>query len=258
MSSQVDAAFDTLDELHDTHGEELNKIIQGAYEDVAGILRDAQKSGAPAGGALDAATASKLMSVIGKRVSELNELGKKAGSDAFGKLEENYPMIAQTIGTSYDELKGLAQRGGPEAKKLVEDSIAQVQDLLKNSKNAPDAWGRARELVQGKAQQLKELVWNRAAEEAKGNPELEKLLNENKETFLKAGTSLQSLREVIERVRQAVKDGADKGKLADLKEFVQSKAKESQSKGWESLQDWVKAVPGGDEVRIPSLNQMPC
>jgi hypothetical protein len=244
-SSYVDSTFDSLDELHDTHGEELNKILQGAYDDVRGILKDMKDQES-----IDAEKASKLMAVLGKRVSELNELGMKAGSDAFSKFEEKYPMVSQTIGSSYSDLKGLAQRGGPEAKKLVEESIAQVQDMLKNSKNPQDAWVKARELVQGKSQKLREIVWDKAAEEAKEHPELADLLKENRATFLKQGVSIRSMKEVLERIKEAGKEGTvDKGKISELSKFMQSKAQETQTKGWESLQEWAKAVPGGDEVR---------
>lgn len=247
-SGYVDSTFDTLDELHETHGEELDKILQGAYDEVSAVLKDAQSKGT---NGVDVATAGKLMDILVKRTKELTELGAKAGSDVFSKLEEKYPMVAQTLGSSYGELKALAKRGGPEARKLVDETVSQVQELLSNSKSVPDGWNRAKELVQSKAQKVKELVWERATEEAKENPELQKLLQENKDTFVKAGSSLQSLREVLEKVAQAVKDGAsgNKEKMGELREFVQSKAQEAQSKGWGSLQEWAKSVPGGNEVR---------
>ncbi|KAI0825536.1 hypothetical protein BC629DRAFT_1256457, partial [Irpex lacteus] len=248
-SSYVDSTFDSLDELHDTHGEELEKILQGAYDDVKAILKDVKENEQ-----VDAKTAGRLVSVLGKRVGELNELGKKAGGDVFAKLEEKFPEAAKSIGSSYADLKGLAQRGGPEAKKLAEESIAQIQDILKTGvkgSNPQEAWTKARDLVQEKSQKLKELVWDKAAEEAKENPEVVKLLKENRETFVKEGVSVASLREVLDRVRAAVKEG---GKVGELGELVRGKAREGQERGWESLQEWVKVVPGGDEVRMSDVD----
>lgn len=246
LSSYVDSTFNSLDELHETHGEELNKILEEAYEEIKTVLKDVKQNET-----LDTATAGKLVSILGKCAGDLNELGKKVGSDAFKKLEENYPAVAQTIGTSYNELKGLAQRGGPEARKLAEESIAQIQDVLKTGgKNQEEAWKKVKELVQGKTQKLKELAWDKAAEEAKENPEVEKLLKESKDTFLQQGVSVSSLGAVLDRVKTAIQEGGlDQGKLGELRDFVQDKAREAQSKGWGSLQQWVKTMPGGDEVR---------
>ncbi|KAI0690907.1 hypothetical protein BC835DRAFT_1417494 [Cytidiella melzeri] len=249
-SSYVDSTFDSLDELHNTHGEELNKILQGAYDEIREVLKDVKDQES-----IDAAKAGKLMNILGKRVSELNELGKKAGNDAVAKLEDKYPMVAQMIGSSYSELKGLAQRGGPEAKKFVDDSIAQIQDTLQNSKNPQDAWAKARDLVQEKSQKLKGMVWDKAAEEAKENTELTKLLKENREKFLSQGMSIASLRDVLQRVKAAGAEGAlDQGKLAELKDFVQKKAQETTSNGWEPLQEWFQSVRNGSDETLKNMN----
>ncbi|KAI0342149.1 hypothetical protein BDW22DRAFT_1484995 [Trametopsis cervina] len=242
-STYVDSTFDSLDELHDTHGDELNKILQGAYDEIQGVLKDVKNQD---GAGVDAATAVKLMSILRKRVGELNELGKKAGSDVFSKLEEKYPTVAQSIGSSYGDLKNLAQRGGPEAKELVDESISQVQDLLKNSKNPQDAWAKATDLVQSKSQKVKELVWDKVAEEAKEHPELVKIMEENRQTFVSQGVNVRSLKEVLERVRAAAKEGSlDDGKLKELKDFVKTKSQETSSQGW---QEWIKNVPGGNQA----------
>ncbi|KAI0083940.1 hypothetical protein BDY19DRAFT_899391 [Irpex rosettiformis] len=240
----VDSTFDSLDELHETHGEELNQILQGAFDDIKAVLKDVQQNET-----LDTATARKLVSILGKCAGEMNELGKKAGNDAFRKLEENYPTIAQTIGSSYNDLRGLAYRGGPEAKKLVEESITQIQDVLNTSgKNQQEAWAKAKELVQGKSQRLRELVWDKAAEGAKKNPGIEKLLKEYRPKFMQQGVSIRSLKEVLDRANTTGGEGnVDQGKLGELKDFIEDKAQEAQRKGWESLQEWVKVIPGSDK-----------
>ena len=243
-SKYVDETFEAIDHLHETHGAELDKVMQATYDDVKNILKEAKDKG------MDAATAGKLMNVVSKRVAELNELGKKVGGDAFDKFEKKYPQIAETLGMSWGELKSLAERSGPEAKKFVEDAVKQVQDIMNNSKDTPDALNRAKELAQQKAQQLKEMVWEVAQKEVESNTELKDLLNKNKEAFVAAGSNLGSLSEIIERVRQVSKGGDNMEKIKELKEFVQDKTKGAQTKGWEGLQSWVKSMPGGEEVSV--------
>lgn len=249
-SQYVDSTFDNIDKLRETHGEEFDKILQATYDDVSGVLKEVKDKGLSG---IDAATAGKLMSVLGTRVAELNALGRKVGGDAFAKLQEEYPQVASTLGSSYEEVKAFAERSGPEAKKLVGDAVVQVQDILKNSKNTPDALNRARQVAQEKAQQLKEMVWDKTAKEVESNPELKELLSENKAAFVAAGSSLGSMSEVIDRVKQAAKSGGDQEKMKELKEFIQSKAKDAQAKGWEGLQSWVKMMPGGEEVCPPVI-----
>lgn len=241
----IDQTFDHIDALRDTHGEEFEKILQATYDDVSGVLKEVQGKGLQG---MDAATAGKLMNIVSKRVSELNALGKKVGADAFGKLEESYPQLASTLGGSYDELKAFAERSGPEAKKIVGDTVKQIQEIMTKSKDTPDAIKRASELVEEKGTQLKETVWNNVAKEADKYPELKELLNQNKAAFVAAGASFSSLSDVVERIRQVAKEGADPQKLNELKEYMQKRAKQAEEQGWEGLQSWIKSMPGGEEA----------
>ena len=97
----VDAAFDTIDELRDTHGEDVNRIVSDGYEEVRVIIKDS--------GSMDAGTAMKILDVLRRRSAELEELGKKAGKDAFGSLSEKYPQLSEKLGGGYEEFKKLAQ-----------------------------------------------------------------------------------------------------------------------------------------------------
>ena len=76
----VDAAFDTIDELRDTHGEDVNRIVSDGYEEVRVIIKDS--------GSMDAGMAMKILDVLRRRSAELEELGKKAGKDAVENAEE--------------------------------------------------------------------------------------------------------------------------------------------------------------------------
>lgn len=118
-SSYVDTTFDTLDELQETHGDEVNKILTETFNDVQAIVKDSKST--------ELEKAKKLWDVLGKRVIQLQELSKKAGVDAFAKLEEKHPQMAKTLGSGYRNLKELADRSGPEAKKLYDETSQQVR-----------------------------------------------------------------------------------------------------------------------------------
>lgn len=118
-TSYVDAALDSIDELNETHGEEVNKILSDMYNEIQGIIQD-DKSGA------DMQTGLKVVDIVRRRMGELNGIAKKAGKDAWGKFEEKNPQIAQVLGTRYYELKELAESSGPEAKKVFDDTANQV------------------------------------------------------------------------------------------------------------------------------------
>ena len=62
-SQYVDSTFDNIDKLRETHGEEFDKILQATYDDVSGVLKEVKDKGLSG---IDAATAGKLMSVLGR------------------------------------------------------------------------------------------------------------------------------------------------------------------------------------------------
>ncbi len=115
----VDAAFDTIDELRSSHGDDVNRIISDGYDEVRVVIKDS--------GNMDAATAMKILDVLRRRSAELEELGKKAGKDAFGSLSEKYPQLSDKLGGGYEEFRRLAESKGPEAKKLYDETSGQVR-----------------------------------------------------------------------------------------------------------------------------------
>lgn len=116
--SPVDAAFDTIDELRDEHGNEVDRIVGGGYDEVRIIVRDAT--------AMDMATAARVLDVFRRRSAELEELGQRARSSAFESLAKKYPQVSEKLGIGYEEFKGLAEVKGPEAKKVFDDTVKQV------------------------------------------------------------------------------------------------------------------------------------
>lgn len=118
--SYVDSTFDQLEELHETHGEELDKILSETTEEIQKV---ASQRGA------DATTATKIFEVLRSSVSRMQEVGKKAGKDL---LDKN-PALKEKLGGGYDQLLSLAERGGPEAKKIISDVKKQVSSYVNSS-----------------------------------------------------------------------------------------------------------------------------
>lgn len=72
---------------------------------------------------------------------------------------------------------------------------------------------------------------------------------------------------VKEVADEAGKDGflKDKKKVEELKAYIRKKADEADkaadsayTKSWESLQQWIKSVPGGEEVIIICESTISC
>ncbi|KAI0373383.1 hypothetical protein BV20DRAFT_989057 [Pilatotrama ljubarskyi] len=268
----IDAIFDTLDDLRASHGDEVNRILSDGYEEVRVIVQDN-------GSGMDVATALKIYDVLRRQSAQLQELGEKAGKDAFGSLSERYPQLSEKLGGGYDELKRLAETKGPEAKKMYEETSQQLKDIFSKG-FSQESLDQARQLIQSKtaevrkiAQQTSQDAWNRAMKEASPYldkvPEIKQILTENQDKFIAAGAATlsggnSSAQEIFQRVKEVAQDDAakNKEKLKELREFVQKKAEEAEQqgtarleRGWESLQEWVRAMPGGEEAlkRVPDV-----
>ena len=114
----VDAAFDVIDDLRDTHGDDVNRIVSDGYEEIHAVIRDS--------GAIDVDTAMKVLDVFRRTSAALEELGKRAGKDAFSALSEKYPQVSEKLGGGYEELRKLARTAGPEAKKQLKATSEEV------------------------------------------------------------------------------------------------------------------------------------
>ncbi|KAI8975817.1 hypothetical protein BD414DRAFT_496993 [Trametes punicea] len=268
----VDAVFDTIDKLRDSHGEDVNRIVSDGYEEVRVIIQDTASG-------LDMATAMKIFDVLRKHSSQLQELGQNAGKDAFESLKEKYPQVSETLGGSYSEFKRLAETKGPEAKKLYDETSQQIKDIFSKGLSQ-ESLDQARQLIQSKTAEVRKIAqassqdaWNRAMKEAGPYldklPEIKQVLSENQEKFIAAGAATlsggsSSAQEIFQRVKEIAESNnvKNKEKLKELRQFVQKKAEEAEQqasrrleRGWESLQDWLRTMPGGEEAlkRLPDV-----
>jgi len=207
-------------------------------------------------------------------------VGKKAGVHAFGAVEEKYPYLASTLGSGYSQLKQLADQAGPEAQKIVDETSQQVKKIFSKGLS-PEAFSEASKLVQSKSGQIQDIAkqasqggWDKALEKSSPYldklPEIKQLLSDNASKFVAAGAatfqaSSTEATEVLDKVKEVAETKDEKvrmQKTGELKDFILAKAKEAEGRaskqleqGWESLQEWIKVVPGGDEAlgRLPDV-----
>lgn len=268
-SAYVDSTFDALDELHATHGEEVEQLVQQSYDEMKQIMKD-DKSG------VNAQTATKVIEVIRRSTSRLEEIGKKAGQDAIQKLGERYPELKEKLGGSYEELRKAAEKNGPEAKRIYDETTRQILKIF-SSGFSPDKLNEAKDLVQSKASEIGDAAggasqdaWNKVLKEATPYldklPDIRKLVEENASAFVAAGVSQGgAAQEVLVRIKEAAEGDTakNKEKMQELKDFVQAKAKEARQRGGQgaegglqSLQEWIRSMPGGEEAlkKVPDLD----
>ncbi|PIL34173.1 hypothetical protein GSI_03884 [Ganoderma sinense ZZ0214-1] len=250
-SPHVDAAFDTIDELRDEHGTEVDRIVGGGYEEVRIIVRDAE--------AMDMATAARVLNVLRRRSAELEELGRRAGSGAFESLARKYPQVSETLGVGYEEFKKLAEVKGPDARKVFDDSGKQIREIFRKG-FSQDSVSQARELIQSKTNEVRRIAqassqaaWDKSVREASPYlnklPEIRQILSDNASDFVSVSAAnlneaTSSTEELFSRIKDAARTDVVKNekKMGELRDYVLQK-------------EWIRSMPGGDEAlqRLPDM-----
>jgi len=148
-SSFLDAAFDRLDQIHDSYREEVNSAVIGALDELKTVVETE-------GSLKDVRTAFKVMDIMKRRIGQLNDIGKKAGSDALDPLMEKYPKVKEKIGASYEQMRVLAEGKGAEAKALAEETTQQLKARLSESVSG-ESLDRARSFISSRISKIREL-----------------------------------------------------------------------------------------------------
>lgn len=229
----VDTAFKDVEKIQEKHGDEVNKIINDAY----GELKDVTKQGASLGAATEA------WNVLQKCFKRLGELAGDAAEDIL----DNHPEAKEKVGKQYKQLRQMAEQYGPEAKQQAEDTIKQVQDIVKGGLSA-DSINKVRQLVQDKTQELRKYgdkAWEEGMKKAQPvlekYPELKKQIDQNKDKLLQGD---------LGQLWNKVQEAAQSGNADDIKNFVQEQVqKGSQSVGGgQGLESLLSMFPGGKDV----------
>lgn len=225
--------------MQEKHGAEVEKIVSNTYSE----LKDAGKSG------MSMETVTKSWEVLEKAVKDLGALA----GDAAEQILDNHPQIKEKVGGNIEQLKGMAESYGPEAKKEVEEMWSQMGDVLKGGVSAGSI-EKIREMVQDKVEKVKKLgdeAWKKGLEQAKPylekNPEVKKMVEENADA-LKQGN--------VSQVFEKVKDAVSSGNTDDLKKYVQQAGEKAKNSGvGKSIESYAKMIPGGSEI-IPKLQKL--
>lgn len=235
----VDAAFDDIDAIRSKHGDEVDKIVSEAYEELRSV---AQK------GELDVATAQKAWSIV---VKHLGRIGDLAG-DAAQQIMDNHPQLKEKVGGNLDYLKEMGNNYGPEVKKEVDRTWEQIADIVKTGVSAANI-EKIRKLVEEKKEKLQKLgdqAWEKGMEEAKPylekSPKVKELIEENADALKKGKWA-----DLYEKVKKA----AESGDMGDLESYVKSAADKAKQSGFGDINQYLEKIPGGSEI-IPKLTQL--
>lgn len=114
----LDKAFDSLDEIFETHGEEASASVLKAYDDIRKIrsVQDLES--------LEMSVA--IMEVLRRCLGELLLLSVKAGGAYLSPVLEKFPQVKVKMGDSVEELKNLAMRHGQRGQQIYADTQVQV------------------------------------------------------------------------------------------------------------------------------------
>ena len=258
-SAYVDSSFDTLDQLSETHGEEVNKIVQKTYEDIRAVL---QKGG------MDAKTATQIYEILQKQGSELAELAKEAGMDVL----EKHPELKEKLGGGWEELQRLTKDAGDseaaqQAKKIKDETVKAVQDIFQKGISA-ESIIKAKELIETKTKEVRELsekvardAWKKGMEQYQDKmPENVKSFLSNSDTItglVSGGGATATVAAVIGKVKELAskKGGFNDQSFEELKKFVEGKVQDGKQKGsigldaaWKTVESWLGSVPGGKQA----------
>lgn len=225
----VDTAFQDIEKVQEKHGDEVNRIIGDAYDELKGVTK--------AGVSMEAAV--QAWSVLQKA---LKKIGHLAG-DAAEEILSNHPELKEKVGGQYKQLQQMAKQYGPEAQKQVEDTYKQVQDIIKGGLSSENI-DKVKKLVEEKTQEVKKYgdkAWEEGMKKAQPvlekQPELKEFVEKNKDKLLQG-----DLGGLWEKVQS--------GNADDIKNFVQEQVqKGSQSMGGgKGIESFLSMLPGGKDV----------
>jgi phosphate uptake regulator len=235
----VDSAFDDLDSIREKHGDEVDKIVREAYDEMRNVLGN---------GDVSLVTAHRTWEVISKHMSRIADLA----GDSAQQIMDNHPALKEKVGGNWDKLKEYGDKYGPEAKKEVDRTWKQIGDVVKTG-FSPANIEKIKSIVQEKVDKLKKLgdeAWDKGMEQAKPyldkNPKVKELVEQNADA-LKGG----DVQQLYNRIKKAVENG-DTG---DLESYVKSAADKAKDSGFGGLDQYLNKIPGGDQI-IPKLGQL--
>ena len=215
----VDTAFNDLEAIRESHGDEVDQIVSDTYREFQDIARTG----------LNLEAASKAYDALANLAKKIASLSGKTAD----QILERHPQLNDKVGEPIQQLKRMGAQYGPEARKLVDETWTQVSDVMASGFSA-DSADKVRKIVEERTQQIRRIgddLWDKGLEQAKPyldkSPRLKELVTENSE-LLKQGNVAGLFKQV-----KNLGEGGDMGKLEDYVKQTVDKAKEAGSKaGW--------------------------
>lgn len=203
----VDSSFKDLDAVRAKHGDAVDKIVKDTYAQMQSLVK---KDGLSLDGA------AKAYDVLTTQMKKIGDLA----ADAAGDLIDRHPEIKEKLGGSVDQLRTYAEKYGPDAKKRVDETWAQVSEVLKNGKGlSKENIDNVRKIVQDAAASIEELgneAFKKGIEQAQPMldkvPQVKELINKNMNDLMKKA----DWQELYQKIQEAVKNG----KTQPVEEYV--------------------------------------
>lgn len=216
----VEKAFQEINEVKQEHGEELEKVMKDAYNEIKGLASN---------GSFDVATAGTAWAVLVKYMDKIQELAKNIGEDVLGK----HPEIQERFGGTLSQLKELGEKNGGEIQKQVQQTYKQVTDMVKGGKIDSDKINTLLSDGMKKAQEASDGAKSQFDDKIKPfiekNPTLKKLVDDNMDKL--KGSQFG---ELIKMVESAAKSGSTDELQSYLKDQTSQIAGMSSS-AWDAL-----------------------
>lgn len=241
-SGYVNSAFDDLDAVRAKHGDKVDNVVKQAYGEIKDVTKDKGMS---------LETATQVWDILQKRLKQIGELAGDAAQD----IMNNHPELKEKVGGNLDQLKAMGDKYGPEAKKQVDQTWEQVQDIIKGGVSINTA-NKIRALVQEKMEVVKKMgdeAWKKGLEQAKPyldkSPQVKELVEKNADS-LKQG----NFTELYEKIKDAVSSGSTES----IEQYIKTATEKAKSAGGGmagDLDKYVKMVPGADKI-MPKLSQL--
>ncbi len=231
----VDSAFKDLDEIEQKHRGEVDKIVSNAYNEI----RDVTKSG------MTMETAAETWDILQKYTAQIAELA----ADASSEILDNHPELKEKVGGNLDQLKDMANKYGPDAKKELDRTYDQIKEVVAGGVGI-ESINKIRKIIQDKQEKMQSLgqeAFKKGMEEAKPyldkSPEIKKLVEENADALKKGNWA-----EIYEKIKA--------GDAGDLQKYIKQAAEKAANTGvGKNVQEYMKMIPGGSEI-IPKLQKL--
>jgi len=240
--SYANSVFNDLDAVHEKHGKEVDEIVQKAYKELSGTVKDKGAS---------VESAYQVWEILEKT---MKDIGSLAG-DAFEDILENHPDLKDKVGGNLSQLKHMGEKYGPEAQEQVQKTKEQIKSILSKGISISSA-NEIRKVIQEKVEMVRKMgdeAFQKGMEEVKPlldkSPKVKEMIETNKDA-LNTGN--------VGQLWDMVKSAVNSGDTAELEKYVKDAADKAKSQGQSmgfDVEKYMNAVPGSKDV-MSKLQQL--